>query len=1105
MPEPSEKLSTFDHLVVIGSSAGGITALSTLVATLPLDFPAPIVIAQHLDPSRASHLGEILARRSTLPVRILTEHEALAPGVVFVVPSNRNVEITDHAVRLNTELVGRSKPSVDVLLSTAAALFGENLVAVILTGSGSDGAAGARAVKAAGGTVVIQDPETAEFPSMPRALAPTSVDVVSSLENMGAVLYTLVTGVKAPRASQDERALGAVLAEVRTRQGLDFTRYKMPTILRRVRRRMAATGTTTLSAYQSYLLEHPGETPRLVNSLLINVTEFFRDPALFEHLRQHGLPDILALARAQGTDLRIWSAGCATGEEAYSLAILIAEMLGPDLEQVTVRLFATDVDGEAITFARRGIYPAAALTSLTPALIERYFIPIDGAFEVSKRIRGLIVFGEHDLAQRPPFPRIDLVLCRNVLIYFTPELQTRALRLFAFALRDRGYLVLGKAETPRPLNDYFECVDSSLKIYQRHGARTVLPPTWSKEATAVAVPRARTNGHRPEELSALESPGPAEVDPDHALEEPPAGATQDGLLDDIPLGVVVVDRRYDILTINRAARLLLGVYHEVIGEDLIHLAQSLPGPLLRAAIDAAFRDGSSTRLDQVVPVVLATGEERSLEITCRSVQLNTPNWEAPTVMILLNDHTAAEQARASQEDEIARLTARVRDMAQANQALLAANAALTTASTALRQDTVEARADTADAQAQTEEVITLNEELQATNEEMETLNEELQATIEEVETANDELDSRRLSLIDLNSSMETERAYLELILGSIGDAVLVVDINGTFTRTNAAYDALFGQNTTTMVFLDEQGNQLPYAALPRHRAASGETFNMVFRSNAADGTQHWFEANGRPLLTPDGGRHGVVVIRDITMFTQHQRLQDEFLSLASHELRTPLTSVLGYLGMLERGLRDPIGNERLRGFAAKALHEAERLVLMVRDLTDVSRLQSGKLTLDRKPLDFAALITQVVELARDLPPGHAIHLETASGPMTIYGDATRLEQVLFNIFTNSMFHAPSDRPIEVRLQRLDGGVHLEIEDHGRGIAPDQLPRLFSRFYQIENSEWASRQGMGLGLFICKELVTAHGGRIEVASTEGEGTTFTVWLPLSEAGAGVEGT
>ncbi|HEY8286762.1 MAG TPA: CheR family methyltransferase [Chloroflexota bacterium] len=403
--------------------------------------------------------------------------------------------------------------------------------------------------------------------------------------------------------------------------------------------------------------------------MLINVTEFFRDQALFGYLCQQVLPELFAVARRKGTEARIWSVGCATGEEAYSLAILIAELLGDELEHCTVRLFATDVDGEAIMFARRGIYPATALTVLAPELVERYFIPRDGAFAVTKRIRGLIVFGEHDLAQRPPFHHIDLTLCRDVLISFTPELLTRALQLFAFALRDGGYLVLGKTEASPPLNGYFEPVDSSLKIYRRHGARTVLPPTWSKMAVPITLPRAHPGDHLLAGAPALENPRPAVIEPG-------------GLLDEIPLGVVVVDRRYDILSINHAARLFLGIYHEARGEDLIHNAQGLSGSSLRAAIDTAFRDGSSTRLEQGALVTLATGEECRLEITCRLVRPNAPAREAPAVMILLHDVTATEQVRARQDDAIARLTARTRDMAEANRALLAANQSLTGTSVA---------------------------------------------------------------------------------------------------------------------------------------------------------------------------------------------------------------------------------------------------------------------------------------------------------------------------------------------------------------------------------------------------------------------------------------
>ncbi len=578
MSETSEKRPSFDHLVVIGSSAGGITALSTLVATLPRDFPAPIVIAQHLDPARPSHLAEILGRRATLPVRRLSGQEALEPGVIFVVPSNQNVEITDHAVRLSTESDGRSKPSIDLLLSSAATVYGEHLIAVILTGSGSDGTAGARSVKAAGGTVVIQDPKMAEFPSMPRALAPTSVDVVANLDTMGAVLHTLASGMKPSAPPTDEDALLAVLAEVKMRRKLDFTHYKLPTILRRLHRRMAATGMTSLSAYHSYLVTHPTECLCLVNSFLIKVTEFFRDPALFDQLQHQVLPDLIARAREQDHELRFWSAGCATGEEAFSLAILVAEILGNELEQFTIRIFATDLDRDAVTFARRGLYPAAALAPLGADLTARYFTGVDGDYEVTRRLRGLVVFGEHDLGERPPFPRIDLALCRNVLIYFTEELQTRALQLFAFAVRDGGYLVLGTAETPRPLDDYFEPDGPSLKIYRRHGARTVLPPTWSKAAPTAAP------SHPP-----AWSPSPANQHPtgapEHRSERTRAGwIGPEDLLDVIPMGVVVVDRRYDILAINRAARRFLGIYHEAIGEDLIHLAQGIPALLLRDAI-----------------------------------------------------------------------------------------------------------------------------------------------------------------------------------------------------------------------------------------------------------------------------------------------------------------------------------------------------------------------------------------------------------------------------------------------------------------------------------------------------------------------------------------
>ena len=526
----------FSQLVVIGASAGGIEALSTLVSTLPRDLPAPIVIAQHLDPALPSRLGTILTRHSTLPVRTVTERMPLEPGVVFVVPSNRDVEIADHEVRLRTDSAGRSRPSVDLLLSSAAQAYGDDLIAVILTGSGSDGTAGARAVKAAGGTVVIQTPQTARFPAMPQSLAPTTVDITANLEDMGSVLQALLADPATPRETTEteEETLQALLAQVQARQGIDFTQYKPPTIRRRLQRRLVATGTDTLATYSAYVQSHPEEYERLTSSFLIKVTEFYRDPELFAYLRAQVLPELIARARTQDNELRLWSAGCATGEEAYSLAILVADALGDELERFTVRIFATDLDPTAIAFARRGVYPAAALASLPDNLIARYFTPVDGAYALSKRVRGLVVFGQHDLGQRPPFPRIDLCVCRNVLIYFTADLQQRALRLFAFALRDGGLLVLGKAETTSPLPASFVSLDRHLKIYRRQGERLlILPPeTWD---TSLAPPT-------PVDLHAPARVGPAGTRGD-PLHPPPFNTPEQDILSQLPVGVVVVDRQ----------------------------------------------------------------------------------------------------------------------------------------------------------------------------------------------------------------------------------------------------------------------------------------------------------------------------------------------------------------------------------------------------------------------------------------------------------------------------------------------------------------------------------------------------------------------------------
>jgi two-component system CheB/CheR fusion protein len=861
--------NSFTHLVVVGSSAGGIGALSGLVSSLPDDFNAPIVVAQHLDPSRESHLQEILARKSTLLVKTVTEHEPLQAGVVFVVPANRQVNITDSEIDLSSEpSSGRPMPSINILMETAAGIFGENLIAVVLSGTGTDGTEGARTVSQAGGTVIIQDPETAEFGEMPRSLAPSTVDIVASLEEIGPVLKNLISGVAViEKSSEDEeRALDRFLEELNNTRDVDFRSYKRPTILRRLGRRMVATGCESIDEYSRYLDLHPEEYAQLIGAFLIKVTEFFRDPELFDYLKEEVLPDLIAEARDNEKQLRIWSAGCATGEEAYSLAILISEVLAKEAGLFNVRIFATDIDEDAVKYARHGLYPPSALKGLSEEQIGRYFVEESGSFQVKKQIRSMIVFGEHDLAQRSPFPNIDLVVSRNVLIYFSTELQHRALQLFAYSLRDGGYLALGKAESPSLLAELFAPVDRHNKVFRRQGQRFLLPPILPMRP----APRARREQRSGEREFLSSSQGGAQPQLSVA-----SRATGEDLIKELPVGVAVVARDYTIEAINTSARQMLSIPGVGIGQDFLHEMQDVPYEEVRRTIDEAFRESSTTQSDEFAVEEITTGEPRYLRLTCQPLRTETRGQGVRSVLVAIEDVTAAVRLRRLTEKNI-RLEEANRDLSQYNEELQAAHE--------------ESLVNTEEAQASSEEVETLNEELQATNEELETLNEELQATVEELNTTNDDLQARASELQELAQSREAERrlteegrrraeelvdqlqhqrSRLEAILANISDAVLAVDIDGQVLFSNKVFEETFGKHTSeeqgelgSTEVLDESGEKLPSKSTPSSRAASGESFAMRFSVDGQDGSLLRFEARGRPIQG-DGVTGGVLIIHEV--------------------------------------------------------------------------------------------------------------------------------------------------------------------------------------------------------------------------------------------------
>ncbi len=779
-------------LVVVGSSAGGVEALSIFVGSLPDDFPAPIVLAQHLDPTRASNLDEILRRRTSLTVNLVTSVSRLLPGEIYVVPANRQVLIRDGHVEVKEDLSKRSraKPSVDTLLSTAAEVYGEHLIAVILTGSGSDGAVGAVDVKNAGGMVIIQDPQTARYPSMPLALPPTMIDFEATIEQIGPLLYDLLMGVSFPRPEEKtEDVLRAILEQVSQQASVDFRSYKTSTILRRIGRRMAVTHKHSIQDYEEYLRHHPEEIGELVKAFLINVTQFFRDPEAFAYLKSDILPRLIEQARGRGRDLRLWAAGCASGEEPYSLAMLLTDMLSAEISEWNVKIFATDLDEAAISFARRGLYSENLLRGIPSAYIERFFERVDHGYRIAKTLRQMVIFGQQDLSRSAPFPRINLVLCRNVLIYFTPELQDYVLSQFAFSLSPDGYLFLGKAETVRPTLSHYELINKHWKVYRCTGNSLPIMRRPYGERTIPHV-----DGRALTRISRMVSKPNIEQDVSPAsLELGQLRRLNDLLLRFLPVGVVIIDRAYRVLTANGTARRLLGLREIGLNEqDFLHAVRGIPYVSVRNSIDAVFRERSAVSLTEVELDIAGGGNGRCVSFSIALMQ--TEAGMPDLAIISVNDVTEQVQIRRQLEGVQVEQGQLMNELGTANKRLNDVNKELLDANEELQVANEELMLTHEELQATIEEFETTNEELQATNEELETNNEELQATNEELETTNEELRARTSELQELTTMLDSERVRLsEMVELAPFDIVVLRGPLLLIEAFNARYTQLLGE------------------------------------------------------------------------------------------------------------------------------------------------------------------------------------------------------------------------------------------------------------------------------------------------------------------------
>ena len=853
--------------MIIGSSAGGVQALSTLVSTLPLDFPAPIVLAQHLDPNRPSNLNLILERRTPLPIVVVNGVSKLEAGQIYVIPSNRHIIVRDHHVEILEDHIKRPRPSIDALLTTASEVYGDRLIAVILTGSGSDGAAGAVDVKNAGGTVIVQDPHTARYPSMPMALPPIIVDFEAKLENIGPLLYNLLSGANVVQTEEHtEDVLRDILELVSRQASVDFRQYKTSTILRRIARRMTVTHAHTIYDYAEYLRSYPEEIGELVKAFLINVTQFFRDSEAFAYIKSEVLPKLIAEARERDKVLRFWSAGCATGEEPYSLAMLISDLLGAELSEWSIKIFATDLDEDAITFARRGVYSENLLQGVSVEYHTRYFERVDQGYRISKLLRQMVIFGQQDLSRSSPFPRVNLVLCRNVLIYFSPELQDYVLGQFAFSLSPNGYLFLGKAETVRPLQSYFELESKQWKIYRCTNA--VLTSVRLHNLPEPKIPRLEDRVTSRSNKTISVSRDAQDLTP-VVSEFGQLRRFNELLLRFLPIGVVVIDRNYHMLTANSAARRMLGLRDSTPDQDFLHGVDGIPYSITRTAIDTVYRERNVITLPEVELEVASGGNGRFVSLSMALMQLEANTNEL--MVISATDVTEQVQTRRQLEASQVEQSQLMNELGTTNKRLSYVNKDMMDANEELQVSNEELMLTHEELQASIEEFETTNEELQATNEELETNNEELQATNEELETTNEELRARTSELQEMTNSLESERIHLaeivELapfyILVLRGPSLIVEAYNPNYARMlegRSAQDRPLNE-VMELFWGARQGMTLHQQALEVYERDEKRTIARTFTipPQQGDTEEHHFMYTLVPSHNTQGRVSGVII------------------------------------------------------------------------------------------------------------------------------------------------------------------------------------------------------------------------------------------------------